>query len=465
MIPASSRVLSELDTALAGCALAAPGARLLVSFSGGPDSLALLAGLARLAPTRRVEIAAFHLDHALDPGSCARAERAGRLAATLGVDCTIRRRSVADERRGGESLEQAARRVRYAELAACRVASGASLALTAHHLDDQVETLLLRWLAGSHWPGLAGIAPLQGQILRPLLRLRRRELRAALAEWSGPSGDLEPIDDPSNADRRLARNRIRLLLLPHLVAREPDLVEAAAHLAATAWRARGALARHLAPALEPEGVPLDWWLSLPEPVQREALRLVADRGAGGPGLRSTVWSEIRRQAARGAGSRWSCDAGEGRRFVAARGRLRLEGEPESPREFSYTVAVPGFVEIPEVKGRLRIRPIEPGESLTPPSSPGLSSTPLRVAAETVPPSAAWSVRSRRPGDRLRPEGAPGRRKLKDLLIDRKIPRAERDQLPLLCRGTEVVWVPGVSVAAGWRPRPGEPAWIAEWERS
>lgn len=459
------RVLSALDSALAACPLLAPGARLLVAFSGGPDSLALLAGLVRLAPARHLELAAFHLDHDLDPGSRERAASAQRLAAALGVTCTVRRRSVAAERRGGESLEQTARRIRYAELEAQRAAIGATLTLTAHHLDDQVETLVLRLLAGSHWPGLAGIAPLHGRTLRPLLALRRTELHTALGEWTDGSADLDPLDDPTNDDRRVTRNHIRLVLLPHLAATEPDLVDAAAHLAATAARARRVLGRRLAPALDPRGMPLDWWLHLPPPVQREALRLVADRGTGGPGLRSTVWQEVRRQAARGKGARWCCDAGEGWSFVAANRRLRLERRPESSREFSYTVAVPGFVEIPEVKSRLRIRPVEPGESLTPRCSPGLVSTPLRPVDEAPEGAADWTVRSRKPGDRLRPEGAPGQRKLKDLLIDRKVPRAERALLPLLCHGTAIVWVPGVSVAAGWRPRPGEPAWVAEWERS
>jgi tRNA(Ile)-lysidine synthase len=111
--------------------------RVIVAFSGGPDSTALLVGLARLGGRRGFEPVAAHLDHGLDPGSADRAAAAVRLAAAAGVRCTVARREVAAARRGGESVEQAARRVRYGFLDEVRRAERARWTATAHHQARQ----------------------------------------------------------------------------------------------------------------------------------------------------------------------------------------------------------------------------------------------------------------------------------------------------------------------------------------
>src|SRR5438270_569184 len=152
----------------------APGDGVVVAFSGGPDSTALLWGMSRLAGRLGVRLAAAHLDHAMDPGSAGRAAQAAGLAARLGVPCRVERiERVAVLSGRAESAEAAARRARYAFLERTREALGARWITTAHHRDDQAETVLLRLLFGSGVEGLAGIRPVHGAVARPLLALPR----------------------------------------------------------------------------------------------------------------------------------------------------------------------------------------------------------------------------------------------------------------------------------------------------
>jgi tRNA(Ile)-lysidine synthetase-like protein len=187
------------------------GDRVVVAFSGSGDSTALLWGLSRLAPAWGIEIVAAHLDHAMDPGSRARAALAGKLARRLDVPLVAARREIGARRRAGESPEAAARRVRYEFLEEVRRGCRARYVATAHHREDQAETVLLRLRFGSGLRGLAGIRPLAGAVVRPLLALPRAALRAAVA-----AAGLRPAEDPGNGDPRQPRSRMRHRVLPAL---------------------------------------------------------------------------------------------------------------------------------------------------------------------------------------------------------------------------------------------------------
>jgi tRNA(Ile)-lysidine synthase len=153
---------------------------------------------------------------------------------------TLLARDVAAERRPGENLEAAARRVRYAALESVRRTLGADRILTAHHRDDQLETILMRIASGSGLLGLAGIRERRGFLWRPALGRSRAELGEVVA-LSG----LEPVRDPTNADLARRRNRIRHALLPHLRRTDPGFDAALGALALRASGAREALERRL----------------------------------------------------------------------------------------------------------------------------------------------------------------------------------------------------------------------------
>jgi tRNA(Ile)-lysidine synthase len=324
---------------------------------------------------------AVHIDHQLDPGSGDRAGAAAGLAQELGVPMHLERLSRADWRRG-ESLEAGARRLRYAALEASADRLGAGWILTAHHLEDQAETVLLRLLFGSGLAGLAAIQERRGRLLRPFLDLPRRALRAGVAE-----AGLEAVDDPTNEDLRRPRNRLRHRVLPELRRQDPSIDRRLADLARAAFGARN----HLPAATREKHL---------APLMAVAANLTAP--------------------------------------------------------FSYTFDVPGSISLQSLGLRLSVELSS--------WQPWMADGDARETGLALPASTGRAtVRSRRPGDRLRPLGAPGERKLKELLIDRKVPRSERDRLPLLEIEGRLAWVPGVTIAEAFRCVPGAPVWRARLE--
>lgn len=449
------------------------GDRIVVAFSGGPDSTALLAGLAELAPRLGAEVLAAHLDHGLDPGSAGRAEAARQIAGRLAVPVVVERRPVAALRRKAESAEAAARRVRYQFLDEVRRGRRARWVATAHHRDDQAETVVLRLLFGSGLAGLAGIRPVDGTVVRPLLGCGRDELRAAWAE----SG-LEPVADPTNDDLAMPRNRVRHRLLPALAMLEsldseevdPDVdpdTRLARQLARLADRARGA-GRRLERLLEARFAPAPGASlgrgdleELPEPLLAWALAALHRRAGAAYPAGQAARAELLRQLARGA--RVGCDCGGGWSWRTSTGpggqgeRVELERVRPAARGFSYTLQVPGEVEVPEISARIRLRQTA--------VEPWMFRGAAHRAALALPLQAGGgvTVRNRRPGDRVVPLGAPGSRRLKDLLIDRRVPREERDRLPLLCVDGRIAWVPGVTIDQRFRLTQENAAavWVAE----
>jgi tRNA(Ile)-lysidine synthase len=465
---------SALETFFRDEAPLDPGDGLIAAFSGGPDSTALLLGLARLAADRGWRLTAAHLDHAMDPGSAGRARAAARLAERLGVPLVTERREAS---RLGDSPEAAARRMRYEFLEEVRVRTGARWIATAHHRDDQAETVLLRLMLGSGLEGLGGIRPVHGAVVRPLLSLPRRDLLATL-------GDLEPVQDPTNESMSAPRNRVRRYLLPALgggsLSREAGegatlpCLDMGLLLARIATLARSASARlekkvsaHLDVQERENGITGIAGIA----VGRAALeRLPAEllpfalawlhRRAGAPWpAGSPARTELLRQLGRRSGKgRAACDCGGGWRWETSGELLVLRHRPaeeERGADFSYTLGIPGEVEIPEIAVRVGLsrRSVEPWM---------LSGSP-RCAALALPLAEGdrVTVRNRRPGDRIHPLGAGGSRKLKELLIDRRVPRRERDRLPLICVGERIAWVPGVTIDQRYRIAGETTAWIAE----
>jgi tRNA(Ile)-lysidine synthase len=196
-------------------------ASFLLAVSGGPDSMAMLHGAARLVETdaRRWRLAVAHLDHALRPDSAEDAAFVTDAAASLGLPAEVRRTDVAALARAeGRSIEEAAREARYRFLE--DVAPERALVATAHTTDDAAETVLLNLVRGSGLAGARGIPARRGRIVRPLLGVRRATLRSLLDE-AGIAYRL----DPTNTDPAHSRNRLRAELLPLLESLRPGAVD------------------------------------------------------------------------------------------------------------------------------------------------------------------------------------------------------------------------------------------------
>ena len=208
------------------------GTHLLAAISGGGDSVALLHLLSRVAERRAVRVTVAHLDHGLRAGSRADRRFVESAAAAAGFSCRADRREVGALRRRDESPEEAARRVRREFLLEQSRQVGAECIATGHTLDDQAETVLMRWIRGAASAALAGMRETgPGPFVRPLLGLERAALREYLARHA-----MTHREDPSNADLCHDRARVRDELLPLIVERLNP--RAARHIVQAAARVR-----------------------------------------------------------------------------------------------------------------------------------------------------------------------------------------------------------------------------------
>lgn len=458
---------SPVPAAVEACLAAelAAGARgpWVVAFSGGGDSTALALALAEAAPRHGLEVRLFHVDHGLDAGSGERAAAAAALAARIGLPFTGERHELSPAALRREGTEAAARRVRYAALEAFRRRIGADRILTAHHRDDQIETVLLRIAGGSGIAGLQGIHRRRGAILRPLLDVERSTLDAFVA-----ARGIVPLADPTNFDLTMERNRVRHRLWPFLARQEPGLGADVAAVATAAEHARSVLDQRLEKLLVKEGggsqprLEIAALLSLLEPLPLFALGIL-ERQAGlvRPGSTRSKRELLRQLAAVPQGELESpAGGGDGLFWKASGGFLWLAPPAPAGVAFSYILEPPGEVEIPEVCGRIRLS--------RQPVAPWMRSGERRRAALALPEGGGAAgpirveIRNRRHGDRIRSLGAPGMRRLKELLIDHKVPRAERDSLPLLVVEGTIVWVPGITIADRYRLQDESFPWVVEW---
>ncbi|HET7172927.1 MAG TPA: tRNA lysidine(34) synthetase TilS [Nocardioidaceae bacterium] len=273
--------VAEVRSAVRDClADVDPGAVVLVACSGGPDSMALAAAVVFESRRSGWLVGAVVVDHGLQPGSAEVASAVADHLRAMGCDPV---EVVAVDATGADGPEGSARRARYAALAAAADRRGSSVVLLGHTLDDQAETVLLGLARGSGARSIAGMASIAGRYRRPLLALRRAQTRQACR-----AEQLEVWEDPHNQDRRFARVRIRLDVLPALEAAVgPGVAEA---LARTARQARwdADLLERLADDRYAElggeaGLAVDRLATEPPAVRRRVLRAAALRAGAPPG--------------------------------------------------------------------------------------------------------------------------------------------------------------------------------------
>ena len=442
-------VLSRrVGRAIRGRGLWAQGDRVAVAVSGGPDSVALVCALSELSAHAGWGLAGvIHVNHGLRRGAADEDEAFCRALAqrlNLPVDVVavdVRQRMAAT----GLSLEAAGRELRYTAFEQAAERLGATVVATGHTQDDQAETVLLRLLRGASARGGSGIRARRELFARPLLDSRRSDVLRYLT-WRGESWR----EDESNADRSIPRNRLRHVLMPVLEDLWPGGVSALARFADLAaedeaWLSRRA-ARAPARAVRsgPSGVELDGGLArrLPPAIGRRVVRDAIEMAGGRPAFRNidAICRLIRSDKSRGSLNLRALLAEKvGDRLTlksAARDR------PTARIEFSHVLPVPGVVKIIETGGVIRASLVTDPSAQT-----GRPSAGLTVALQADRVALPLTVRSRRPGDRLTPLGAPGRKKLQDLLVDRKVPCGERDAVPIVIDAEgRIVWVAGVAVA-------------------
>jgi tRNA(Ile)-lysidine synthase len=441
--------------------LVAEGDRILVAVSGGADSVALLHVLATLAPRAGAALAGIvHVHHGLR-GADADGDAAfcEQLAAALALPFDLVRVDVAGEAaRRKWSVERTAHTLRHAAFRLVARRRQATRVALGHTLDDQAETVLLRFLRGAGTRGLAGMWPRHGLVIRPLLEVRRADVEHYAAERG-----LTWRDDVSNADPAIARNRIRHQVLPALTTVAGASLPERLARSAAAWRddeqwLSASAAVELASVLRPcagGGWVLDSsrLAAVPRALRRRvrmaALEKMLPRGK----VTQALVDALERLEGVRAGRR----AGLGPLHVWRNGaELRFspgEVESESPGGLEPQVLeVPGTIEVEGATLRIAASVVRRSDwdADGPPSNQGgwVAALDAGRAGPTL------VVRGRRPGDRMRPTGAPGSQKIQDLMVNRKVARLDRSRIPVITDAAgRIAWVVGLAVGEEFAVQP------------
>lgn len=382
--------------------------RVVVAISGGPDSTALLVAIAELG----VPAIAAHVNHHLRGAESDGDERFVReLCELLRIQLGVADGTLDPDAIRHRGIEAAAREVRHAKLHGIREALGMRWIATAHQLDDQAETVLMRLMTGSGLAGLRGIHPIRDDgVIRPLLEVTRADVEEFLRERN-----IVARSDSSNADPRFLRNRVRALLrdMPESVSRNLAAVAAQA-------RAHWPIVEKVLDEFEVEESenatrfvrwPEDEWLKQAL-LHRHMRRL-------DPHARLT------------------------RRTTSTK-NLELVGNVLRRRQAGAPVAPPWEIEIKPGESRY-IPQIDTTIALRQPATGNRQR--FQLPQDT---NGTFKVRNRRRGDRFRPLGMSHDKKLKDFLIDRKIAVEVRDSLPLLLWNDQIVWVGGVEISDAFK---------------
>jgi len=442
-------MLARFRAHLDASGLIAPDARVLVGYSGGPDSTCLLSLLHEVG----IDLVAAHLNHGQREEADIEMRLCEAFCQELGVpflsgNADVPRMSV----ELGIGLEEAGRKARYAffEQAAFQLQCG--LIATAHTRSDLVETVLLNLSRGSGLSGLAGIPAKRDNIVRPLLPFSREETRAYCEEhafWTH--------EDPANQDISFSRARIRHRVLSELRAINPKSEEAISRLAELAGEEDRFLNGMAAAALEQSEIKLNGTLAfltsdvevcfdrnllgaLPATLFRRAIRLAAG-SLGGP-LNFDQIAGI---------ARGIVDGGRGS-ITAEGGAVAVEwdGDTITVRQlaptvpFHYPLTMPGLTLSEEF-----------GWQISAVEGPATGQAPVRVSLQAGLDKARLRgglfFRTAEPGDKLQPIGFSGHRKLSDLMREAHLSLAARSRLPIVCDMVGPLWAPGVCLDERAKP--------------
>lgn len=421
-----------------------PGEHLLVAVSGGADSMALLYGLWWLRKEYALRLTIAHLDHGIRADTAEDLRVVRYAADDLGLPLIYERADVPALARGEKrNLEEAARLVRQEFLRRAARRAGAGKIALGHTRTDLAETVLMHLLRGAGPGGLRGMLCSSPPYIRPLLCVSRSQTRAFCQEHGIPFHD-----DPTNQDTRYLRNAVRLELLPALSRYNPRAEEALARAAELWAEAEEALdwaaGRALEGARSGAGLSLSRLEALPRAVQALAIRKALAEALGGARRLERVHVEaILELLAKGKQGEVALPGGFSAQLNGET-LLLVREEGEQPPFEPVELPLPGEVELPG--WRLVAEVVPRPESLIPPSRFVAYLDPRKVEVPLI-------VRPRRPGDRLRPLGLPGHKKVKDLLAEAQVPRKQRSGWPLVCDQRGIAWVVGVRIAEGYKVGP------------
>ncbi|KYC69456.1 tRNA lysidine(34) synthetase TilS [Heyndrickxia coagulans] len=424
------------------------GDHLLVAVSGGPDSLALLHFLTSRIERFRVKITAAHVNHMLR-GEASRKDLlfVKSFCESCRIGCETAEIPVLEKaEEEGLGIEEAARKYRYAFLAEAMEKTGANKVVLGHHGDDQMETVLMRLTRGAGGKGRAGIPfrrPFaKGDIIRPLLGTAKKEIIDYCAHYH-----LEPRTDESNASPAFARNRFRASVLPFLQKENPrahlhfqrfseELLEDETYLYGLAQEKLKQMAE-----TGPGTCTLDLrkFKEMPMPLQRRAIHLIL-KYLYNEDIKdvTAIHTDAVLKLASGSNPSGSADLPGGLKAVRDYGRMAFSfGRRPARSAYQYVldegmkIDLPNGYTIKLVKSKISYSSL-PNNMLL-----------LHINDTSLP----LIVRTRKPGDRIEAKGLNGSKKVKDIFIDEKISKPERDLWPVVTDSKgNILWLPNLKKA-------------------
>lgn len=445
-------ILNKVKNTIARYSMIESGDRIVVAVSGGPDSVCLLAILNELSGPLGIELVVAHYDHGLRP---AEDENESRFVEALSASLSIpfKTKKAGADLAVSRALEERARHARYCFFDEVKEECRAQKIATAHTLNDQSETVLMRLLRGSGVTGLAGIPPVRdGMIIRPLISTTRDEIMSYM-ELKG----LKFVTDSSNSQPCFLRNRIRMEVLPQLKEIQPRVIELLGRTGEIMRRDDEWMEAEAGAWIKKEAqvgkggevqIPLSSFKTLPEALKYRVIRYAL----------SMVGETLRRICLAHIESVVSLTTGENPRsrinlpngLIAGRLYDKLVLSRREGRvfdTFSYTLEGPGKVYLEALECTIAIEEKEKKE--VPDQFPSAWTAFLDADRITFP----LVLRNFQPGDRFVPLGMSGHKKIKDFFIDLKVPAQERIRIPILTCDNRPIWVCGYRIDDHYKVMP------------
>ena len=417
--------------------------RLLIAYSGGLDSTGLLALLLELREKWSFEIFIGHFNHKLRQNAEDDEQFVRDVCHKYSLPLFVGSENVRLYAKNKKlSIEEEGRRLRYDFLKKAAARIGEAKIATGHTMTDQAETLLMRLMRGSGPRGLAGIYPVvEGKIIRPLIQLEREDIAAYLKRRGIPYR----IDE-SNFDRRFFRNRIRMDLIPYIRNNfEPRIIPQLAKIASILQEEEALLdklgkEKAQKPILEKNNqvfLDLNSLLSLPLALRRRIVREFIYKLKGD--LREISFGDIEAVLRLGKGK--ECHLKK-TLILSREGDLVFLKRKTFPKiRYEYRWNGKNSLEIREINLKFEGKEIKkdkfPRLDFNDEDSAYIDMAKLRFPL---------LIRNRRRGDRYQPLGAPGQKKLKEIMRAKGIPLSEREKRPVFLCGEEIVWVLGLPVS-------------------
>ena len=444
-----TRFVQEMQRFISQHTMIKDGETVLVAVSGGADSLALLYGLHSLHTLLNCYLHVVHLNHGLRHDSDSDAEYVRQHTKKLGVPFTCYTVDLHTLNKQWKlSIEAVGRKARYEFYQdVCEQTDATKVAL-GHHQDDTVETILMNLIRGVGSSGLKGIEPIRdGKFIRPLLMFNRTDIETYLA-----SIDVVPRQDSTNTDLRFLRNRIRHELIPFLEQNFNPNIKKGLNRTAEILGSESAYLDKLTREVydicklsssQSKRITLDrsHFIKYHTVLQRRIIRhsiselvgQVNDFGYDHCNAISDIITGDKPNA--------EIKLQNGLQFRRTYQQLIIETTPTETENFNYLMNVPGKTYIHELDVEIESSVYNISQGCVNSIPDGIHEAMFDYNAIQLP----LKVRNRIAGDRFQPYGMDGTKKIKDYLMDVKVPLSERDQIPMLISGTDIVWVIGFTI--------------------